>query len=315
MDRECYLCGKPNIEVIRTKLRHDIRRNVLKCKDCGLVFLEKGERNLRDYYEMDYRKLYTPVIGKEVSPNDRFEIYLPFRKYRIEDIRSYLKPNMKALDIGCSSGYFLSALKDLVQECVGVEFNKSDVEFARRNCGIKVYDCPLEETDIPLEYFDIVFMLDVLEHVEDPIQFLRTVRRYIKPEGYLYIEVDNINDSLISIYGINKYSDFYYREPHLFYFSPETLKIVVDRSGYLGEIKTIQQYNFVNQLNWILTGRPQSSASEGMSIPVLVTSDQVNSETRKTFNQWIGKIDSEYKELLNRYNVGDVVVFRGKKTD
>ena len=93
------------------------------------------------------------------------------------------------------------------------------------------------------------------------------------------------------------------------------LKMAVERNGYSGEIKTMQQYNFVNQLNWILTGRPQSSASEGMSIPVLVTSDQVNSETRNTFNQWIKKIDSEYKELLNRYNVGDVVIFRGKRTD
>ena len=315
MGRQCYLCGESNVEVIRTKLRYDIRRNVLKCKDCGLVFLEKKEINLREYYAKDYRKLYTPVIGKEVSPSERFDIYLPFQKSRIEDIRPYLKPNMKALDIGCSSGYFLYALKDFVQECVGIELNKSDVEFARRKCGIKVYDCPLEETDIPLEYFDIVFMFDVLEHIEDPIQFLRTVRRYIKPEGYIYLEVDNINDSLLSIYGIEEYADFYYREPHLFYFSPKTLRNVAEKGGFLGETKTMQQYNFINQINWLLTGKPQSSASEGMSIPVLVTSNQVSDEIRSAFNQWIKKVDSGYKELLNKYNVGDVVVFRGWRTD
>jgi len=313
MGRECYLCGESNIEVIRTKLRYNIRRNVLKCKDCGLVFLEKEERNLRDYYEKDYRKLYSPVIGKEVSPSERFDIHLPFQQSRIEDIRPYLKPNMKALDIGCSSGYFLYALKDFVQECIGIELNKSDVEFVRRKCGVKIYDCPLEETDIPLEYFDIVFMFDVLEHIENPIQFLKTVRKYIKPKGYIYIEVDNINDSLISIYGIKEYADFYYREPHLFYFSPETLKMVVGRSGFAGETKTMQQYNFINQINWILTGRPQSTLSEGMSVPVLVTSNQVSDEIRSTFSKWIKKVDSEYKELLNRYNIGDVIVFRGRR--
>lgn len=313
MGRECYLCGKSNIEVIRTKLRHDIRRNVLKCQDCGLVFLEKKSRNLRDYYEKDYRRLYSPVIGKEVSPGERFDIHLPFQQSRIEDIRPYLKPDMKALDIGCSSGYFLYVLKDLVQECIGIELNKSDVEFARRKCGVKIYDRPLEETDIPLEYLDIVFMFDVLEHIEDPIQFLKTVRRYIKPEGYIYIEVDNINDSLISIYGIKEYSDFYYREPHLFYFSPETLRMVAERGGYSGETKTMQQYNFMNQINWILTGRPQGSLSEGMSIPALVVSNKVSDKIRGAFNEWIKKVDSEYKELLNRYSVGDVVVFRGRK--
>jgi 2-polyprenyl-3-methyl-5-hydroxy-6-metoxy-1,4-benzoquinol methylase len=315
MSNTCYLCGKPDLEVIRTKLRYGIRRKVLRCEECGLVFLEKKERNLREYYEEDYRKLYTPVIGKEVSPSERFDIYLPFQKSRIEDIKPYLNPDMKALDIGCSSGYFLYALKDLVQECVGIEFNKSDIEFARKKCGVKIYDHPLEETDIPLEYFDIVFMLDVLEHIEDPIQFLGTVRRYIKPGGYIYIEVDNINDSLLSIYGIEEYADFYYREPHLFYFSPKTLKNVAEKGGFPGETKTMQQYNFINQINWILTGKPQSSASQGMSAPVLVKAIQVPDEMSITFNEWIKRVDSEYKELLNRYNIGDVIVFRGRRTD
>jgi len=315
MARECYLCGKPDTEVIRTRLRYNIKRNVLKCRDCGLVFLEEKKGNLRDYYEKDYRKLYGPVIGQEVSPEEQFEIYLPFQQSRIDDIRPYLKPDMRALDIGCASGYFLYALGELVQERVGIELNKQDMEFARRKLGIKVYDCPLEETDLPPEYFDIVFMFDVLEHVEDPVQFLRTARRYIKPEGSIYIEVDNIDDSLLSVYGIQEYADFYYREPHLFYFSPKTLKSVAEKGGFSGEVKTMQQYNFLNQINWILTGKPQPSATSGMSPPVLVTTSQVGGEIGSAFNEWIKKVDSEYKELLNRYSLGDVVVFRGRRTD
>jgi 2-polyprenyl-3-methyl-5-hydroxy-6-metoxy-1,4-benzoquinol methylase len=315
MDRKCYLCGKSNIEVIRTKLRYDVKRNVLKCNDCGLVFLERKERNLREYYQKDYRKLYSPVIGKQTSPSERFDIYLPFQKYRIEDIKPYLSPTMRALEVGCSSGYFLYVLKDFVQECIGIELNKNDVEFARRKCGVKIYDCPLEETDIPLEYFDVIFMFDVLEHIEDPINFLKIVRKYIKPNGLVYIEVDNINDSLLSVYGVKEYADFYYREPHLFYFSPKTLKKIAEKGGFTGKVKSLQQYNFLNQINWILTGKPQSSASEGMSIPVLVKSDQGSDEIRVAFNEWINKVDCEYKKLLNRYNVGDVIIFMGTKIE
>ncbi|HEY41124.1 MAG TPA: class I SAM-dependent methyltransferase [Dehalococcoidia bacterium] len=313
MENTCYLCGRSNLKIIQTKLRHGIKRNVLKCAECGLVFLENKERNLREYYEKDYRKLYSPVINQEVSPAERFEIYLPFQKSRIEDIRPYLNPDMKALDIGCSSGYFLYALKDLVQECVGIELNKDDVEFARKKCGVKVYNRPLEKTDVPLEYFDIVFMLDVLEHIEDPINYLGAVRKYIRPGGYIYIEVDNIDDSLLTVYEVKEYADFYYREPHLFYFSPETLRGVVEKSGFIGETKTLQQYNFINQINWILTGEPQSSASDGMSAPVLVRSPQVPDETRAIFNKWIKKVDKEYKALLNSHNLGDITVFLGKK--
>jgi len=157
-------------------------------------------------------------------------------------------------------------------------------------------------------------MFDVLEHIEDPINFLKTVRKYIKPNGLVYIEVDNINDSLLSVYGVKEYADFYYREPHLFYFGPHTLKGVAERSGFTGKIKSLQQYNFLNQINWILTGKPQGSASEGMSIPVLVKSEHANEEIRIAFNEWIKRVDYEYKQLLNRYNIGDVIIFMGKRT-
>lgn len=278
------------------------------------MFLEKEKKDLRDYYDKEYRKLYTPVIGQEVSPAERFEIYLPFQQYRINDIKPYLKPDMKVLDIGCSSGYFLHALGNLVRERVGVEINKADAEFTREKLGIKVYESPLEETDLPRDYFDIVFMFDVLEHLEDPIQFLLTTRKYIKTGGYIYIEVDNVDDSLLSVYGIKEYADFWYREPHLFYFSPKTLRAAAKKGGFIGETKTMQQYNFLNQLNWILTGKPQSSATQGMSTPVLVNSNDVSDKIKKNFNDWIAKIDSEYKKILNKYKLGDVTIFIGRKS-
>ena len=156
MDNSCYLCGRSNLGLITNTLRHDIKRNVLQCLDCGFTFLEKKEENLRKFYEKEYRKLYSPVIGREVSPGERFEIHLPFQQSRIEDIKPFLKRGTKVLDVGCSSGYFLYALGNSVEERVGLELNKNDAEFTREKCGINVYDCPLEETDLPLEYFDLV---------------------------------------------------------------------------------------------------------------------------------------------------------------
>lgn len=126
---KCYLCGSSNLTVLRTRLRHDIKRNVLKCCDCGIVYLEPKKENLANLYTEDYRKLYTPVIGKTLNSRETFEMYLPFQYSRIDRIKDRLSPNMRTLDIGCSAGHFLYVLKDYVQECIGIEFNKENAEF------------------------------------------------------------------------------------------------------------------------------------------------------------------------------------------
>lgn len=311
---KCYLCGKNNPEIIRTKLRHDISRNVLICKDCGIVYLEPKKTDLKEFYEEDYRKLYTPVIGKKLSSRDTFEIYLPYQRARIDEIKHILNPKMKVLDIGCSSGHFLYTVKNHVQECIGIEFNRDDAKFVNEELGIKTYTVPIENTDMPFEYFDLITLYETLEHIDDPITFLATIYKYLKPEGFLVIEAPNIQDALISIYNIEGYADFWYKEPHVFYYSPKTLTMMLQKCGYSGTIKTLQGYSFLNHINWILTGQPQKSVDIGMSKPKLISSESINPKIKSEFNSWIQKIDEEYKKLLTKHDLGEILLFIGQKT-
>ena len=134
---KCYLCGKNNLKVIRTKLRYDISRNVFKCQDCGIVYLEPKEIDSKDYYQQNYRKFYSPVIGKTLNSREIFDIYFPYQQIRINEISHILNSRMKVLDVGSSAGYFLYALKDCVQQCIGIELNKENAKFANDELGIK----------------------------------------------------------------------------------------------------------------------------------------------------------------------------------
>lgn len=312
---KCYLCGATKLKIIRTRLRYDIPRRVLKCQNCGIVYLEPKKKNLKDFYSDKYRKLHTPVIGEILNSQEIFDIYLPCQKSQINELKPILNPKMKALDIGCSAGHFLYVLRDYVQECIGIEFNKENAKFVNEKLGIKVYTEPIEKTDLSLNSFDLITVFQTLEHIEDPIKFLTKIHKYLKPEGFLCIEVPNIQDALISVFNIESYSDFYFKEPHLFYYSPKTLSLVLGKSGFRGKIKTIQRYNFINQMNWILTGKPQKSAEMGMAKPKLVTSDSVKKGIKDNFNKWIQKIDEDYKQLLGKYNLGESILFIGKKHD
>lgn len=313
---KCYLCGKNNLMVIRTKVRHDISRNVFKCHDCGVVYLEPNGKDSKAYYERDdYKKLYSPTIGKTLSAREVFDMLLPYQQLRINEIKHILNPRMKVLDVGCSSGYFLHAMKNHVQECVGIEFNKEEAIFASEELGIKTYTEPIQDTGIPFEYFDLITIYQVLEHIDDPIQFLITINKYLKSDGFLCIEVPNIQDVLISMYKIEAYVNFWFREPHLFYFSPKTLSMVLERSGFSGSTKTSQEYNFINHLSWILTQKPLKTMTLGISKPRLIDSESVNPIVKTEFNNWIHRTDEEYRELLNKYDLGENIIFIGKKSN
>ena len=117
----------------------------------------------------------------------------------------------------------------------------------------------------------------------------------------------------MSLYDIESYRDFWYQEPHNFYFSPKTLLMLLRRCGFEGKVTTVQIYNFLNHMNWIFTGRPQKSADLGMSKPRLVLSDSVDERIKIELNQWIQRLDSEYKHILTKYDLGEFMIFTGKK--
>lgn len=313
MKTSCYLCKGTNLTLIRDKVRYGIKRKVLKCTKCGLVFLASKKPDLEKFYKKDYRKLYTPVLGKAVSSKEMFDISLPLQKDRVDEIIHLLKPKMKVLDVGSSTGYFLYAIKKYVKECIGVELNKKHADFANKKKGIKTYNKPLEKTDLPKRHFDLVSVLAVLEHIEDPLSFLKTIRKYLKPGGILYLEVPNANDYLVSVFDIPGYRDFYYREPHIFYFSAKTLFRLMKKAGFVGKVKGKAYPNIINQFHWILIRKPQTNATltyGDLSLPFLKNLDR---KTKDEFSNHFKKLNRGYKKFLADNFFGSSIIFIGRK--
>lgn len=310
----CKICGSDQHEIIRDTLRHNIKRNVLRCTNCSFVFLEPTQNVSPTYYEgKSYRQNYGPDLKKVATPKEIFETYLPFQERIINEFEEIIRPDMKVLDVGCSTGHFLFALKDRVGERVGVELNQDAVDFIRQNLDFKVYSEPMESVNIKEGPFDLITSLHVLEHVDDPFVFLQSIAKHLKSGGHLYLEIPNLDDALLSIFHVPGYTNFYYREPHLSYFSSHTMALLMKKAGFEGRIKTIQRYNFMNALNWIFTDKPQDNFTIGNSDPVFVKADDVGASVKSDLNDLIKKVDKEYKQLLDRHSLGEALIFLGKK--
>lgn len=255
---KCELCGASvsSENVIANRLRYGIKLNVLQCPSCGLVFLcpKPSEEALRDYYASDaYRNMYK-------DPTDPAEFHQRYRLgeniWRIKRIRNLINEKMDVLEIGAATGFFIEGIKDKVKSVAGIEPHDEFRNYAQEELGLDMYSDLKAARKAGLRY-DIAFMFHVLEHIHDPKGFLINLKRLLKRDGKVYIEVPNVKDVLISLFKVPAFGSFYWNYAHLFYFSPETLKLLLQSAGYkIIEMIPIQRYDFSNHLQWILEGKP-----------------------------------------------------------
>lgn len=95
----------------------------------------------------------------------------------------------KVLEVGCGAGQFIRAIKKLRPEldCFGADISREAIAIAKnRNDGVSYSLSEAESLPYPDNFFDAVLIFDVLEHVENPAQILREVRRVLKPGGIFY---------------------------------------------------------------------------------------------------------------------------------
>lgn len=299
----CPLCTSPDFDILRDTLRYGVKRKVLKCRACTLVYLE-AIKDDQDYYSgEDYRKKYGPTLGQEATAPDIFAMYRPYQHFISDRIAHLLTPTTSVLDVGCSAGQFLDSLKGRVGTRVGMEFRDEDAKFVREKLGIPVYQEPIDAVQIKEAPFDLITTLQVTEHVEKPIEFIAAFKKHLKPGGHIYIEVPNIDDVMLTHYHIEGYANFYYREPHLTYFSAKTLGDLLAKAGFTGKITSVQRYSFRNHLNWLLTGQPQKSFDLGNRPAWLV--DEPQDDKGRALNELMARFDEEYKQKVGELMLGE----------
>ena len=309
---QCTICNNSDFEIITNDLRYNIKRNVVKCKKCKIVSLENPEKDIVDYTKSEYRLKYTTIVNEESSPKEFFDLQINFQQKRIERIKDLINKGSKVLEIGSSTGHFLKSIKDSVSKVVGIELDPNHAKFAREYCNLEIFEQPLEKIDFCNEKFDVIFMFQVFEHIQNPIEFLKNCKKNLNPNGQIYVEVPNIDDALLSIYELDSFKKRYYRLPHVYYYSKDTLEKMFQKAGFIGTTKTVQEYSLFNHVNWILTNQPQNNQIDGYSSlnwKHQNTNFKVQNESLK---KWFEKMNLEYKQILEKNSVAEHVSFRGK---
>jgi 2-polyprenyl-3-methyl-5-hydroxy-6-metoxy-1,4-benzoquinol methylase len=242
----CLFCVKNHYDykIFHEKLRYDHPGKIYKCEFCDFVFLHPklSEIEQEKYYSEEYRSQY-----ETVSVEKRFQDDMIEANRRLFDLKKLVSSDKKLLEIGSGSGAFLSLSTNYFDSVSGVELDINAKDFLKKK-GLNIFS-NLE--DIEGQKFDVIVMFHVLEHLLDPVFFIKNISKYLNENGKLIIEVPNIDDALLKFYDIDEFKNFYFCSAHLSYFSKKTLEDCLVKAGFAGEIFLIQRYDLTNHLHWL----------------------------------------------------------------
>ncbi len=111
-----------------------------------------------------------------------------------------LRPqHLSLLDIGCGPGVFLSLAKAAGFDVVGLELNPALAERARQRTGAEIIIGDFMTADFQQRRFDAITLLDLIEHLEDPVSALKRCHELLKPGGHLIVYTPNHKSLIVRI--------------------------------------------------------------------------------------------------------------------
>jgi len=205
----------------------------VRCRKCGFVFVNprfKEEIILNGYKDKNLNK--SNRVWKDVLLDKKqYDFNTKSYTFLLKKLRNIkLGEKEKILDIGCSIGHFMEVANNFGYITEGIELESEAREIALDK-NFVVYDKKLEDINFPEKSFDNVALLGLIEHLPNPVDFMKEVNKILPKGGaVLFNGIPNIN-SMVSMILRDRARMFNGRN-HLGYYNINTLKYLLDKTGF-----------------------------------------------------------------------------------
>lgn len=222
----CPVCNarKP-LHVLRRD-RYLLRVDLSICEDCGTVYLARGLAG--DAATHFYADLYPRLMNVDAYPGRVLGQARLAAGYRVNLIRGVTGAVDDIVDIGAGHGFFLAACRDAgSRNYWGVEPGPLQRRYGEDHLGLRGRVHAGDFTSPATAPFQpsVVTMFHVLEHLERPGATLDVIAGWLPRNGWLVIEVPDLEDW--SEIGLQ-----YAHVSHRSYFTGTTLTALLARHGF-----------------------------------------------------------------------------------
>lgn len=252
VETRCVLCGSQSAEPVASGFDFEYatvpdRFTFTRCRDCGHLYLNPrpSAADLSTIYPPDY---YTFAGGGSA-------LVAPFRRlWEARKVRLYHgligDGQRRVLDVGCADGRFLELLRDHGSpewELVGIDFDERAVAECRRK-GFMTYVSRMEDFEEGHGQFDAVIMLQLIEHVEDPVRICQRVHDLLRPGGFFIVETPNLGGLDYRVFRRTWWGHYHFPR-HWNLFSTPALQRMLEEQG----LEVIRSEYLISTSSWIIS--------------------------------------------------------------
>ena len=226
---QCWLCGSNELKLVKksdidstvesknfaiTNADYGITGELSQCQNCNFIQCTSGD---------DVLQYYEDLVDEEYE-NTRSQRKL--QEQRILSIIQKMKPSGTLLDIGAGSGLMVEAAIEMGYEAEGVEPS----HWLQQN-AVKM-NLPIHRGIFPMEglkeEYDIIALVDVIEHVNNPKELLGDIKNSMSEDGILVVITPDVKSFFARLL---KWKWWHFRVAHIGYFDSKNLKMVSQSVG------------------------------------------------------------------------------------
>ena len=206
--------------------------NLERCPACRTVFVNPHPTRAQIAAFFSNPNLFQ----KTKDPEGRARSMIRERERRRSEFSGYARfvrknvPHGRVLDVGCGLGLFLEILGPGYDR-VGLDINPWAANYVRQKLQIEVLSQDAMETEFAPQSFDVVTVMQTLDHFDHPGMFLKKAVSWLKPGGLVFLaSLINLNSLCARLFR----EDYRLLHPyHLAYFTPKTVREILRRLGLM----------------------------------------------------------------------------------
>ena len=214
MITRCKICGNNssyNFTSIDISIICEKDYEFYLCRDCNYYFIHPtpDSEYMSKWYNdhpilVDDQGLIKGVqeylngsnIIQKNSLNDIFKILELEVKFVLDGNKN---SQLSILDVGCGAGILLHFLREKTEAKVtGIDLNKHVIEVGKKYLGLENFYDNLHELSKTGEKFDIISLIDVIEHLSDPVQTILDAKSLLKEKGIILLRCPSTDGFLFN---------------------------------------------------------------------------------------------------------------------
>jgi 2-polyprenyl-3-methyl-5-hydroxy-6-metoxy-1,4-benzoquinol methylase len=218
----------------------------VQCNSCGLVYLDPRPS------VSDLETIYPPNYHAFDFSEENFGFIHKVRaRLEAQRLLSWcrdLPDHARILDVGCGDGFHLNLLKKYGKKgwtLEGVDIDKRAVKTAQKS-GLKIHLGSMEQVDLAKNAYDLILMIQTIEHVAKPSRILSAIKSVLKPKGKLVIITDNTNSVDFALFKGGYWGGYHFPR-HWNLFNADSLTRLAEKTGF--EVTSLA--TAVSPVNWV----------------------------------------------------------------